>query len=115
MFPPNPVSEVNVLRTIEFVHQGREYRGDVEPVPGGGPEFDDGAWFVSMNGGPARRVFEAHPTDADTPDFRHRVVIATWLTEGYNRRTSGERRLQRGSIATDERRRGPDRRVQTAG
>ena len=83
-----------MLRMIEFVHRGRRYRGEVGPVPGGGPEFSLGAWFVSMNGGPARRVFEAHPDDADTPDFRHRVVIATWLTEGYNRRVSGERRKQ---------------------
>jgi hypothetical protein len=47
-----------------------------------------------MNGGPARRVFEAHPDDADTPEFRHRIVIATWLTDGYNRRVSGERRVR---------------------
>jgi hypothetical protein len=47
-----------------------------------------------MDGGPVRRVFEAHPDDANTPDFRHRVVIATWLTEAYNRRLSGERRKQ---------------------
>ena len=83
-----------MLRSIEFIHQGRRYRGEVGPVPGGGAEFSDGAWFVSMNGGPARRVFEAHPEDADTPEFRHRLVIATWLTEGYNRRVSGERRKQ---------------------
>jgi len=81
-------------RSIEFEDQGRRYRAEVAPVPGGGPEFSDGAWFVSMNGGPARRVFEAHPEDADTPDFRHRVVIATWLTDEYNRRVSGERRKQ---------------------
>lgn len=81
-----------MIRSIEFVHQGRQYVAEVAPVPEGGPEFSDGAWFVSMNGGPARRVFEAHPEDADTPDFRHRIVIATWLTDGYNRRVSGERR-----------------------
>jgi len=84
-----------MLRSIEFLDQSRRYRGEVRPVPGGGPEFKDGAWFVSMNGGPVRRVFEAHPDDADTPDFRHRVVIAMWLTEGYNRRVLQERR-QRG-------------------
>jgi hypothetical protein len=83
-----------MLVSIDFVHQGRRYRGEVRPVPGGGPEFSLGAWFVSMNGGPARRVFEAHREDADTPEFRHRLVIATWLTEGYNRRVSGERRRQ---------------------
>lgn len=80
--------------SIDFVHQGRRYRGEVRPVPGGGPEFAAGAWFVSMSDGPARRVFEAHPEDADTPEFRHRLVIATWLTEGYNRRVGGERRKQ---------------------
>lgn len=81
-----------MLRSIEFVVRDRRYRAEVGPVPGGGPEFSDGAWFVSMNGGPVRRVFEAHPDDADTPEFRHRLVIATWLTEGYNRRVSRERR-----------------------
>jgi hypothetical protein len=81
-----------VLRSVEFTHQGRRYRGKVGPVPGGGPEFSAGAWFVSIDGRPARQVFEAHPDDADTPEFRHRLVIATWLTDGYNRRVSGERR-----------------------
>lgn len=83
-----------MLRSIDFIDQGRRYRGKVGPVPGGGPEFNEGAWFVSMNGGPSRRVFEAHPEDADTPEFRHRIVIATWLTDAYNRRVSGERRKQ---------------------
>ncbi len=81
-------------RSIEFVDQGRRYRAEVGPVPGGGPEFSGGAWFVSMDGGPARRLFEAHPEDADTPEFRGRVVVATWLTEEYNRRTSAERRKE---------------------
>jgi len=84
-----------MLRSIEFEHQGHRYRGEVRPVPGGGPEFRDGAWFVAMNGGPVRRVFEAHADEADTPEFRYRLVIATWLTEEYNRRVLGERR-QRG-------------------
>lgn len=103
---------MNVLRSIEFIHKGRRYRGTVRPVPGGGPEFADGAWFVSMNGGPERRVFEAHVEDADTPEFRHRIVIATWLTEGYNRRVSGDRRKSgpRGPSVPD-RRSGPDRRA----
>lgn len=101
-----------MLRSIEFVHGNRRYRGSVGPVPGGGPEFKDGAWFVSMNGGPERRVFEAHRDDADTPEFRHRIVIATWLTDAYNRRGSGERR-QRGDRAPSvgERRAGSDRRA----
>ncbi len=80
-------------------------------MPGGAPEFNDGAWFVSMNGGPVRRVFEAHPDDADTPEFRHRVVIATWLTDGYNRRVSGERRTQGTRDGSVDRRSGPDRRT----
>ena len=100
-----------MLRTIEFIHRGRRYRGTVAPVPDGGPEFADGAWFVSMNGGPERRVFEAHREDADTPEFRHRIVIATWLTEGYNRRTAGERRERARDAAVSERRIGPDRRA----
>lgn len=83
---------MSVLRLVEFIHQGRRYRGEVGPVPGGAPEFSAGAWFVSIDGGPKRRVFEANADDADTPEFRHRLVIATWLTEGYNRRVSGERR-----------------------
>jgi hypothetical protein len=85
---------VSVLRVVEFIHHGRRYRGNVGAVPRGGREFSAGAWFVSIDGGPVRRVFEAHPDDADTSDFRHRLVIATWLTEEYNRRVSGERRKQ---------------------
>ena len=81
-----------MLHTVEFMHQGRQYRGEVGPVPDGGPEFGAGAWFVSIDGGPERWVFEANADDADTPDFRYRLVIATWLTDGYNRRASGERR-----------------------
>jgi len=101
-----------VLRSIEFIHQGRRYHGTVGPVPGGAAEFSDGAWFISMNGGPERRVFEAHRDDADTPEFRHRLVIATWLTEPYNRRGSGERR-KRGEpdASTQDRRIGSDRRA----
>lgn len=105
----NPVNEVTVLRSVEFLHQGRRYRATVEPVPGGGPEFEHGAWFVSMNGGPVRRVFEAHHEDADTPEFRHRLVIATWLTEGYDRRVSRERRKQGGrDPSAKDRRIGPE-------
>jgi hypothetical protein len=101
-----------MLRSIEFIHRGRRYRAKVAPVPGGGPEFADGAWFVSMSGGPERRVFEAHPDDADTAEFRHRIVIATWLTEGYNRRVSGERRTQStGDASVSDRRKGSDRRT----
>jgi len=83
-----------MLRSIEFVDQGRRYHAEVRPVPDGGPEFSDGAWFVSLNGGPMHRVFEAHAEDTDAPEFRGRVVIATWLTEAYNRRISGERRQE---------------------
>jgi hypothetical protein len=105
-------SEVNVLRSIEFIDGGRRYRGDVRPVPDGGPEFRDGAWFVSMNGGPERRVFEAHHDDADTPGFRHRIVIATWLTDAYNRRVSGDRRRRdKRDASVQDRRTGPDRRA----
>lgn len=94
-----------MLRSVEFIHRGSLYRGRVGPVPGGGPEFSAGAWFVSIDGGPTRRVFEAHPDDGDTPDFRHRLVIAAWLTDGYNRRVSGERRKQgeRDPLARDRR------------
>lgn len=100
-----------MLRTIEFIHGGRRYQGKVAPVPGGGAEFDDGAWFVSMDGGPERRVFEAHPEDADTPEFKHRMVIATWLTDGYNRRVSGDRRTGGGRDPSgSDRRTGADRR-----
>ena len=101
-----------MLRSIEFIHKGRRYRGRVAPVPGGGPEFSDGAWFVSMNGGPERRVFEAHRDDSDTPEFQHRIVIATWLTDTYDRRRSGDRRQggQRNPSRPD-RREGSDRRA----
>ena len=101
-----------MLRSIDFVHQDRRYRATVQEVPGGAAEFADGAWFVSMNDGPERRIFEAHTDDADTPDFRHRIVIATWLTEGYNRRTAEDRRNSAAREApTGERRAGSDRRT----
>lgn len=101
-----------MLHSIDFIQEGRRYRGKVGPVPGGAAEFSDGAWFVSMNGGPERRVFEAHRDDADTAEFRHRIVIATWLTEAYNRRGPEERR-SRGERAPSvgERRLGADRRA----
>ena len=86
-----------MLRSIDFIHRDRRYRATVKSVPGGGVEFIDGAWFVSMNDGPERRVFEAHADDADTPEFRHRIVIATWLTEGYNRRAEGAERRKQGT------------------
>lgn len=109
--PATVSSEVSVLRSIEFVVKGRRYSGRVGPVPDGPSEFDDGAWFVSMDDGPERRVFEAHADDEDTPEFRHRMVIATWLTEGYNRRVSADRRrAAETSSAASERRRGADRR-----
>ncbi|NNF13368.1 MAG: hypothetical protein HKN72_09100 [Gemmatimonadetes bacterium] len=113
LFPfGNVISEVNVLRSIEFLHKGRRYRGRVAPVLGGAPEFAHGAWFVSMNGGPERRVFEAHHEDADTAEFRHRIVIATWLTDPYNRRDSADRRRSgRRSASFRDRRSGPDRRA----
>jgi hypothetical protein len=97
-----------MLRSIAFIHQGRRYRCEVDAVQGGWPEFSVGAWFVSMNGGAMRRVFEAHTDDADTPEFRHRLMIATWLTEEYNRRVSGERRKQgERDPALSDRRQGP--------
>ena len=102
-----------MLRSIEFIHRDRRYSGNVGPVPGGGPEFIDGAWFVSMNEGPERRVFEAHRDDADTSEFRHRLVIATWLTEAYNRRVEGEERRKKGTPdpSVSDRRGGPERRT----
>jgi hypothetical protein len=42
---------------------------------------------VSVDDGPARRVFEVQPGDSDTSDLRHRLLIATWLAEGWERRT----------------------------
>ena len=101
-----------MLRSIDFIHGGRRYRGNVAPVPVGGAEFADGGWFVSMNGGPELLVFEAHRDDVDTPELRHRIVIATWLTDEYNRRVSGERRKQgtRNPLGGDRRIR-PDRRA----
>lgn len=89
-----------MLRRFEFTHEGRLYRGEVRPVPDGGPEFLAGAWFVSVDDGPPRRVFEAHPDDAETPAFQHRLMIATWLAEGWNRRVSGERRKRGGRDAS---------------
>ncbi|MGE0158638.1 MAG: hypothetical protein AB7T31_04450 [Gemmatimonadales bacterium] len=81
-----------MVRAVEFMHEGRRYRADVRPVPGGGDEFSAGGWFVSVDDGPPRRVFEANDDDADTEDFRHRLLIASWLAEGWERRSGAERR-----------------------
>ena len=83
-----------MLRAVEFVHEGRRYRAEVRPVPGGAPEFAAGAWFVSVDDRPPRRVFEANADDADTRDFRHQLLIATWLAEGWERRSGADRRVQ---------------------
>ena len=100
-----------MLRSIEFLHGGRRYRANVGPVPDGAAEFSDGAWFVSMDGGPERRVFEAHSEDEDTKEFRHRIVIATWLKDPYNRRGSAERRKEgERELSVSDRRIGSDRR-----
>ena len=80
------------MRAIEFEHQGRRYRAEVLRVPEGGEEFAMGGWFVSVDGAPPRRVFEVQPEDADTPAFRHRLMIAAWLAEGWERRSGSERR-----------------------
>jgi hypothetical protein len=80
------------VRVVEFMHQGRRYRAEVRPVPEGGAEFRDGGWFVSVDDGPSRRVFEVQPDDEDSSDLRHRLLIATWLAEGWERRTGAERR-----------------------
>jgi hypothetical protein len=61
-------------------------------MPGAGPEFSAGAWFVTVDDGEPRRVFEANLDDGDTPAFRHRLLIATWLAEGWERRSGAERR-----------------------
>jgi hypothetical protein len=81
-----------MLRQVEFEHQGRRYRAEVHAMPGAGAEFSAGAWFVSVDGGEPRRVFEAHLEDGDTPAFRHRLLIAAWLAEGWERRSGTERR-----------------------
>jgi hypothetical protein len=95
-----------VVPIVEFEHEGRRYRAERRPMPEGGPEFSAGAWFVSADDGPARRVFEAQADDADTPAFRHRLLIATWPAEGWERRTGGERRRRgaRDLLTTDRRR-----------
>ena len=90
-----------MIREIEFELEGRVYRATVRPMPDGGAEFEHGAWFVSMNDGPERRLFEANPDDTDTPDLRHRIVVATWLIEEYNRRHA-QRRAGAGAPAAGE-------------
>ena len=85
-----------MLRVVEFQHQGHRYRGEVLPVPDGGAEFSAGGWFVTVDDGPPRRVFEAHPEDADTPAFHHKLIVASWLAEGWNRRSGAERRTRGG-------------------
>jgi hypothetical protein len=93
-----------MLRPIEFEHEGRRYRAEIRPMPGAAPEFSAGAWFVTVDGGEPRRVFEANADDADTREFRHRLLIATWLAEGWERRSGGERRMRARQQATYDRR-----------
>jgi hypothetical protein len=93
-----------MLRLVEFEHEGRRYHAEVLPVPEGGSEFDLGAWFVSVDGAPARQVFEADAEDADTPAFKHRLLIATWLAEGWERRSGLERRRRAREQAMQDRR-----------
>jgi len=93
-----------MLRLVEFEHAGRRYRGEVLPVDEGGAEFNSGAWFVSVDDGPPRRVFEAHPEDGNTPAFHHRLRIATWVAEGWERRTGTERRRRGRQPGTTDRR-----------
>lgn len=81
-----------MARVVEFTHEGRSYRAEVHPVPDGGAEFRDGAWFVTVDDGPPRRVFEVQGEDADTPAFRQRLMIGAWLAEGWDRRSGGDRR-----------------------
>ena len=97
-----------LLRPIEFMHEGRRYRAEVRPVPDGGEEFAAGGWFVSVDDGPARRVFEVQAEDQDSPDLRHRLLIATWLAEGWERRSGAERRRRARDARTLDRRRVPD-------
>ena len=96
--------EPTMLRLVEFEHEGRRYHAEVQPVPDGGPEFKMGAWFVSVGDAEPRRVFEAHAEDADTPAFRHRLMIATLLAEGWERRSGAERRKRARQNAMFDRR-----------
>lgn len=98
-----------MLRAVEFVHEGRRYRAEVRPVPGGAPEFAAGGWFVSVDDRPPRRVFEANADDADTQAFRHQLLIATWLAEGWERRSGTERRKSGPRDSTSVDRRQPPR------
>lgn len=92
-------------RVVQFTHEGRRYHAEVRPVPDGAAEFRDGAWFVSVDGEPARRVFEVQPGDIDTPALRHRLMIATWLLEGWkDRRTGADRRKAGARPGATERR-----------
>jgi hypothetical protein len=97
-----------LLRPIEFMHEGRRYRAEVRPVPDGGEEFSAGGWFVSVDDRPARRVFEVQPHDVDSPDLRHRLLIASWLAEGWERRSGADRRRQFREPPVLDRRKVPD-------
>jgi hypothetical protein len=90
------------------MHEGRRYRAEVRPVPDGGEEFSRGGWFVSVDDRPARRVFEVQGGDVDSPDLRHRLLIATWLAEGWERRSGAERRHRIRDRGGFDRRRVPD-------
>jgi hypothetical protein len=93
-----------VARVVEFTHEGHNYRAEIRPVPDGGVEFRDGAWFVTVDDGPPRRVFEVQAGDDDSPAFRHRLMIGAWLAEGWDRRSGTDRRKRGARLGAHDRR-----------
>ena len=78
---PSPDSErTDVLWLLEFTRDGHRFRAELRPDPDAAPEpsraLAQGAWFVSMDGNPPRRAFDADVHDEDTEEFRRRVVSA---------------------------------------
>ncbi len=69
-----------MLWLLEFTRDGHRFRAELRPDADVSHEpsraIAEGFWFVSMDGDPPRRAFEADVHDEDTEEFRRRVVSA---------------------------------------
>jgi hypothetical protein len=97
-------SEWAVLWLLEFTREGHRYRAELRPDVGPRDPSSGmarGFWFVSMDGNPPLRAFEASVRDEDTEEFRRHVVAAAGAGESKRRSEPAESR--QGDRRPDER------------
>jgi hypothetical protein len=64
---------------LEFTRDEHRYRAELRSVPGepsGETTLPQAFWYVSVDGEPPGRAFEADVRDEDTEAFRLRIVAA---------------------------------------